>query len=210
MMHTIIFANQKGGAGKTTLAAHLGVAAEADGAGPVAFLDLDRQGSLTNWWQERAAEAPAFAPTTFAAFASTLGQLPREGIKLAVIDTPPVDQAGMGELLALATLVIIPIKPSPHDLRAAGATVERVRQAGRPFAFALNMTKPNARITAEAAAALSEHGPVAPAMIGDRVDFAGAMVDGRTVQELDPRGRSSQEIAALWSYVKRRINEVTK
>lgn len=209
-MKTLILATQKGGAGKTTLAAHLAVAAEAAGAGPVALLDMDRQGSLAAWWNGRDASTPAFINASLATVGKVLTDLPNAGFRLAIIDTPPVDHEGMASLLKAGSLVLIPIKPSPHDLRAAGATVERVQEAERPFAFVLNMVKPNARLTAEAAAALSEHGPVAPSMIGDRVDFAGAMIDGRTVLELDPKGRSSGEVGALWKYVEKRINGKTK
>ena len=59
-------------------------------------------------------------------------------------------------------------------------------------------------------AVLSAHGIVAPAIIHDRVDFAGSMIDGRTVLEVDPRGKSSAEITELWSFVKERIAEKNK
>ena len=74
----------------------------------------------------------------------------------------------------------------------------------------MTQAKPNARLTVQAMAALSEHGVVAPAIIHDRVDFAASMIDGRTVLEVDPRGRSAGEIGELWRFVKTRINESTK
>ena len=46
-MKVLVLASQKGGAGKTTIAAHVGVAAELDGAGPVVLIDTDPQGSLS-------------------------------------------------------------------------------------------------------------------------------------------------------------------
>ena len=46
-MKTIVIASQKGGAGKTTLAAHLAVTAEQEGAGPAVLIDTDPQGSLS-------------------------------------------------------------------------------------------------------------------------------------------------------------------
>jgi chromosome partitioning protein len=45
-MRVLVFASQKGGVGKTTLAGHIGVQAELAGAGPVALVDTDPQGSL--------------------------------------------------------------------------------------------------------------------------------------------------------------------
>ena len=48
-MKTIVLVNQKGGVGKTTLAAHLAVAAELGGDGPCVLMDTDPQASLASW-----------------------------------------------------------------------------------------------------------------------------------------------------------------
>jgi chromosome partitioning protein len=75
--------------------------------------------------------------------------------------------------------------------------------------FVKKVKRPS-RLTVQAMAALSAHGVVAPAIVHDRVDYAASMIDGRTVLELDPRGRSAAEIAELWSFVKDRMAESTK
>ena len=106
--------------------------------------------------------------------------------------------------------MLIPTRPSPHDLRAVGSTVELVQAAGKPFVFAVTQAKPNARLTVQAIAALSEHGAVAPAIVHDRVDYAGSMIDGRTVQETDSKGRGAEEMAELWRFVKARMAKSTK
>jgi chromosome partitioning protein len=121
--------------------------------------------------------------------------------------------AGLGKERAVvvsADLVLIPTRPSPHDLRAVGSTVALVQGAGKPFVFAMTQAKPNTRLTVQAMAALSEHGKVAPAIVHDRVDYAGSMIDGRTVQEIDPRGRSAAEMAELWEFLKAQIANSTK
>ena len=64
-MQVLVIASQKGGAGKTTLAGHLAVQADLVGAGPVALIDTDRQGSLSAWWNVRKAQTPQFVSTTF-------------------------------------------------------------------------------------------------------------------------------------------------
>ena len=72
-MHVIVLASQKGGSSKTTVAAHLAVAAERAGAGPVAMIDADPQETLTNWWRQREADAPALAPVKLPELAGKLG-----------------------------------------------------------------------------------------------------------------------------------------
>jgi hypothetical protein len=58
----------------------------------------------------------------------------------------------------------------------------------------------------QAMAALSAHGTVAPAVIHDRIDYAASMIDGRTVQETDPTGRSAAEMGELWEFVRERLH----
>lgn len=205
-MKTIVLASQKGGAGKTTLAAHLAVMAERAGDGPCVLIDTDPQASLAAWWNGREEGAPAFAPTALKELSSKLEALAKAKFKFAIIDTPPAITEAIRTVVALADFVLIPTRPSPHDLRAVGSTVELASGSDRMFAFALTQAKANSRLTVQAMAALSEHGVVAPSIIHDRVDFASSMIDGRTVMEIDQRGRSASEIGELWTFVKTRIN----
>jgi chromosome partitioning protein len=71
----------------------------------------------------------------------------------------------------------------------------------------VNAATPKARITAEAAVALSQHGTVAPITLHHRTDFAASMIDGRTVMEVDPNGKSANEVAGLWNYVSDRLEK---
>ena len=204
-MKVLVLASQKGGAGKTTIAAHVAVAAELDGAGPVVLIDTDPQGSLSAWWNSREADTPALASATLAELPGKLAALAQAGFKLAVIDTPPAITEAIRDVVKL-----IPTRPSPHDLRAVGSTVDIAQEVARPFAFVVTQAKPTARLTVQAVAALSAHGAVAPAIVHDRVDYAASMVDGRTVQETDPKGRSAGEIIALLSFVQERMNAKKK
>jgi len=207
-MKVIAVASQKGGTGKTTLCGHLAVQAERMGAGPVALIDTDPQGSLSDWWNARGAASPAFVQTTLATLTNDLAALREAGIALVFIDTPPAMTFAIVEVVANADLVLIPVRPSPHDLAAAGATVDIVEKLGKPLVFVVNGASPRARITSEAAIALSQHGTVATGFVHHRTDFASSMIDGRTVMELPRAPRSSVEITALWQYVAKRLERI--
>jgi chromosome partitioning protein len=204
-MRVLALASQKGGSGKTTLSGHLAVEAQRAGAGPVVLIDIDPQGSLADWWNEREADMPAFAQTTVARLVTDLDMLRAKGFKLAVIDTPPAITMAIQSVIAVAELLLIPTRPSPHDLRAAGATVDLCERAGKPLIFVINAATPRAKITHEAAVALSQHGTVAPVTLHHRTDFAASMIDGRTVMEVDPGSKSAAEVQGLWTYVNDRL-----
>lgn len=206
-MRVLALASQKGGSGKTTLSGHLAVQAQLAGAGPVCLIDIDPQGSLADWWNERESEMPAFAQTTVARLASDLEVLRQQGFRLAVVDTPPAITMAIQSVIAVAELIVIPTRPSPHDLRAVGATVDLCDRAGKPLIFVVNAATPKAKITYEAAVALSQHGTVAPVTVHHRTDFAASMIDGRTVMEIDPQGRSASEVAELWNYISERLEK---
>lgn len=206
-MRVLALASQKGGSGKTTLSGHLAVQAQLAGAGPVVLIDIDPQGSLADWWNEREAELPAFAQTTVARLAADLEVLRQQGFKLAVIDTPPAITMAIQSVISVSELIVVPTRPSPHDLRAVGATVDLCERAGKPLIFVVNAATPKARITSEAAVALSQHGTVAPVTLHQRTDFAASMIDGRTVMEVDPKGKSCAEVQHLWTYISDRLEK---
>ena len=205
----IVFASQKGGSGKTTLSGHVAVEAEARGDGPVALIDTDPQGSLSKWWNAREAELPAFAHIPTGELEAGIAHLKRSGFRLIVIDTPPAVTDAIADTVRHADLVIVPTRPSPHDLRAVGPTVDIIERLQKSMIFVVNSATSRARITGETAVALSQHGVVAPVTVHHRVDFAASMIDGRTVGEAKPDGRSAGEITALWRYVRDRVARLT-
>jgi len=201
-MQTIVINSQKGGSGKTSLCAHLSVEAERAGDGPVYLIDTDPQGTLSTWHETREADAPHRVEIDgLAGLGPALDTLAERGAEVCFIDTAPnrTDPPG---LFQLADLVLVPVRPSPSDLWAVSATVASLKRAGVPFLFILNQATVNANITAQAVAALSHHGPVAQTIIGTRVNYAAAMTDGHTAQELTGKGPAAREIAALWTNIK--------
>lgn len=207
-MLVVAVASQKGGSGKTTLAGHLGVEADRRGAGPVALIDSDPQGSLAEWWNARQAITPHFAQTCREDLPRDLVRLKRLGMRLLIVDTPPAITATIEDVVRAADLVVVPARPSPHDLRAAGATVDLIEGIGRPLVFVINGAAQRAKITTEAAISLSQHGTLAPSIVHQRVDFASSMIDGRTVMELPGHSKSAAEISALWDYIERRLGKL--
>jgi len=205
-MHVIAVVSQKGGSGKTTLSGHLSVQAERSGHGPVAVIDTDPQGSLAAWWNERENPAPVFVQTSLHELHDHLENLRQAGVSVVVIDTPPAITGAIHEVISIADYVVVPTKPSPHDLRAVGATVKLVESCAKPMVFVLNDASPRAKITFEAAIALSQHGTVAPVTIHHRTLFASSMIDGRTAMELEPNGQSALEVLGLWEYINARLN----
>lgn len=206
-MRVLAFTSQKGGSGKTTLSGHVAVQAELAGAGPVVLVDTDPQGSLTEWWNEREASTPAFAQSNVSRLMTDLDELRSQGFKLAIIDTPPAITLAIQFVIAVSDLVVIPTRPSPHDLRAAGGTVELADRSDKPFMFVINGATARARITSDAAIALSQHGTVAPVTLHHRTEYASSMIDGRTVMEVNPNGRSAAEIEELWEYISDRLEK---
>ena len=201
-MKTIVINSQKGGSGKTTICAYLAVEAERAGDGPVFLIDTDPQGTLSTWHEHREAEAPQRVEVPLESLAEGLAVLKDRKASYCFIDTAPTRTDENVALFRLADLVLVPIRPSPSDLWAAGATVSLLKEAGIPFLFILTQAKANASITAQAAAALSHHGPVAETFIADRVPYAAAMTNGRTALELSAKGPAAVETTALWKNIK--------
>jgi len=201
-MKTIVINSQKGGSGKTTICAHLAVEAERAGDGPVFLIDTDPQGTLSTWHEHREAEVPQRVEVPLENLAQGLAVLKDRKASYCFIDTAPTRTDENAALFRLADLVLVPIRPSPSDLWAAAATVALLKEADIPFLFILTQAKANASITAQAAAALSHHGPVAETFIADRVPYAAAMTDGRTALELSAKGPAAVETTALWKNIK--------
>ena len=200
-MYVVVMASRKGGAGKTTIAVHLAVEAQRAGAGPVAIIDTDPMQGMTQWWDARNEQQPVLFK---GAVAELMPNLHSQGFRLLFVDTPP----SIGEEVALAvrsaSLVLIPVQPSPNDLRAAGSTVGMANVLKKPLAFIINRVKPRVKLTVQAHEALAPHGVISP-LLYDRTDYAAAMNDGLTAPELDTRGPAHGEITALWSYVASRL-----
>lgn len=195
-MRTICIASQKGGSGKSTISAHLSV--EAGKSLTVAIVDTDNpQGSLSQWWNVRKADTPLFVRE----YATDLE------IDLTIIDTPPRMDTILRRSIVAANLVLIPIRPSPNDLRAVPVIVEELEKAEKPFIFVINSATPRATITHDSVRVPAQYGKVAPVTLHSRVDFVTSMIDGRTAGELNAKSKSALEITQLWEYVQTQLDK---
>ena len=198
----ITVAQQKGGAGKTTLAAHLAVAFTAAGKS-VAVVDIDPQESLTMWYRLRE-ERRGDAGAGLLVNQITGWRVKNEVERLAgdhdvvLIDSPPHAETEAKIAIRAADLVVVPVQPSPMDVWATGPTLELARGEGTPALIVLNRVPPRANLTEEMIAAIEKTGAsLARSRIGNRVVFAGALSEGQAVGEVQPRGKAAAEIKAL-------------
>ena len=209
-MRILVIASAKGGTGKSSIAAHLAVEAEMHGDGPVAVVDTDYQGSLAAWWNAREAPTPQYAAIDIGQLNNQLSVLESHGVNLVIIDTPPALTNVIEATLRIADLVLVPVRPSPHDLRAVGRLIEMLEAAEAPFCFVVNGATPRSTIVFDAVQALAQNGKVAPTILHNRIDFATSMIDGRTVGELNQKSRSGNEVNELWKYVSTQLRKYVR
>ncbi|WP_336490711.1 ParA family protein [Methylobacterium nigriterrae] len=202
-MHVILIAAQKGGAGKSTLAAHLSTLADRDGK--TLLIDTDPQGSLSSWRGRREAPTPHLTRANAQAVPEVLSTARREGVAWAVIDSPPHNSSLISTLMSRATLTLVPVRPGPFDLDAVGATLAMARSLKAPIACIINAAPPLMRgerqtsAVAETRAVLTSLGaPVLPGQVSQRASLSHALISGQSVDEYDPHGRATAEMVALW------------
>lgn len=204
----LTIAQQKGGAGKSTLAAHLALA-WALRKKSVALVDIDPQQSLAAWYAAREeqlgedATGITFEAVTGWRAARTVEKL-AENHDFVLIDSPPHADTDARVAVRAAGLVLVPAQPSPLDVWATLPTLELAQKEKSAALMVLNRVPPRANLTAQMMTKLGDYPvKVAKSTIGNRVAFADAMMSGRTALETKPSSIASKEIRAL-------ANELTK
>lgn len=203
MVKVITVAQQKGGAGKTTIAAHLAVSLAQTGK-RVAIIDIDPQGSLTNWHSIREKKfGIGYTGLNFTASAgwrveSAISKL-KHDFDFVVVDAPPHTDTESKTAIRASDLIIIPMQPSPTDLWATGVTIEFAKSENINAKILLNRFNPQSKITKQIIAQIP--GDVLTSSLGNRVAFSSCFLNGITVTESDPSSVAAQEVRDLTTEV---------
>ena len=158
-MKTITLAASKGGVGKTTLCSSL--SAVAGQKNKVAIIDLDPQGSLTNWWNKRENDSPTLLQASAADLPRVLKKAEKDGFEYILIDTPPAHMQTIEIGIKVADYVLVPCQPSPVDIEAIGDTLTLIEDMKKPFAFVINRVISRTQIGKDAILLLANHGKIA-------------------------------------------------
>lgn len=199
--------SQKGGAGKTTVALHLAVAAMQSGK-PVLVIDVDPQQSAVKWANIRGLDSPQVVATITPDLPKALTDAARKGVELVIIDTSPRADRDCIEICRKADFVIVPVRPSVMDIPAVEETmllIDRAGQRGKSV-IVLNAVPSSTSEGQEAGEVLTQIGELLPVSLGDRVDFRRALTGGQGVTEFAPKSKAATEALELFRAIAAKTN----
>ena len=211
-MNVITVASRKGGAGKSTLTAHLAAHGQSLGKRCL-IIDADPQGSLSLWHSMRTGGEPALVNAA-RGIDGPLALAMVEGYEWVFIDTAPTMWVVVQEAIRAATMVLIPARPGFFDLAAVRETVKVARERNKPYAVVLNAApakrdEKEAPAVAQARVWLDRHGiPVWSGQISQRASFSLSLASGASAGEADARSSAAAEVQRLWSAVERSVAAV--
>src|SRR5687767_1961720 len=133
-MTSIALLSFKGGAGKTTLALHLAVA-----AGDALVVDVDRQRSATGWWRTREDGLPELVAGKVSEVGKAIAATSRPWV---FVDTAPAIDVDARAVARAVDFCLVPARPSILDLRAIADTIDIIREVKTPGAIVLNCCPP--------------------------------------------------------------------
>lgn len=205
-LQRIVILNPKGGCGKTSLATNLASYFALRGPLP-ALLDQDPQGASMLWLQSRPKNRPPIHG--IAAFKQSMNatrswqlRVPQETRHL-IIDTPAaLEWPDIHDVIYDATCVLIPVLPSPIDIRSAAKFIGDLLlyaqlDRGTPrVGIVANRTRSNTRSLQQLMRFLSSLRIPVIAVLRDSQNFVTAADEGLGIYEL-PHFRAKQDIAEM-------------
>jgi chromosome partitioning protein len=211
-MNVVTFASRKGGAGKSTLTAHLAAFAHRMGHRCL-IVDADPQGSLALWHAIRL-DGTLPLQTAARGIDRVLAHAMLEGVEWVFIDTAPTMWVVVQEAIRAATLVVIPARPGFFDLDAVRETVGIARERNKPYAVVINAAPvkrddKQSPAVAQSRAELDRLAiPVWSGQVSQRASFVNSLASGASVGEVDPNSPAGAEIARLWSAIVRSVEAI--
>ena len=209
-MQVIAVLNQKGGAGKTTIATHLARALQLAGS-DVLLVDSDPQGSARDWVAVREDQPVPVVGIDRPTIERDLKSIAKKDF--VVIDGAPQAADLAVSAIKAANFILIPVQPSPYDIWATADLVELVKQRievtdGKlKAAFVVSRAIKGTKIGAEVTEALSGYGlPVLESRITQRVSYPSTAAGGTTVIDAEPESEASREVQALANEIKQLLS----
>lgn len=205
----ITIAQQKGGAGKTTLAAQLAVGFTCARL-RVATIDIDPQGSLTCWATLRnqaleSANDITHITTQGWRLRKEIERLKDDHFDIIIIDSPPHTQTDATIAIRESDLVLVPVQPSALDIWACGETLKCAATEGVPAVVVMNRVNARASLYEQMRATLHDMNlDIAPVTFGNRVAFATSIARGLGVAESEPSSNTAvTEVFELVRFLKK-------
>ena len=195
-------ANRKGGAGKSTCAAHFAVECVNRGLKTL-LIDMDPQRTLEQWWAKREEENPYLTTLDGSEIESVIENTKKHGFDICIIDTPGDMSENAMNGIKVADFVVIPSKPTAPDLGAIGRTIHILEEYKKNYAFVITQAIPRTNGAFEAAAILSKYGEVAPATLFTRTAYVKAMQGGISAAETDEAAK--HELKTVWEFLQNKL-----
>ncbi|MEM7021267.1 MAG: ParA family partition ATPase [Pseudomonadota bacterium] len=209
-MAVVSIAQQKGGAGKTTIAIQLGIHWLTAGK-RVAMLDIDPQASLFTWFNirrrrlgDREGDLVVQGLSGWR-LGSELRRL-RGEFDHIIVDSPPHAESDAKTAIREADLALLPCQPNALDVWATRPTLEFAESERTDAMLVLNRLPPRSRAADAVRAEIAASGwPLAGTTLGNRQAFAASISEGRGVAETARTSAAAGEIEALTKEVLARL-----
>jgi chromosome partitioning protein len=217
--------SQKGGVAKSTLSIHLATEAVRKKKRSV-IVELDRQGTTSLLWSQRRAERytpedlvkgmgdqtppqPEVHRVDSSNLETVIEEMRRGGIEFVVLDLPGAHNPAVSKAITASDYILIPTRPNDVDLHASLETADVAKRLKKPFAYVFTFVPGTGQDEAKMRRDLEDEGvTVAPKGLGDRrKEYAEAIANGSTVQEMKPGSVSASEIRAIWRWLEKELEE---
>jgi len=211
MCKLIAVLNQKGGAGKTTIATNLARALQSDN-NKVLLVDSDPQGSARDWNAASDGELVSVIGLDRSTLAKDIQSIKTNQDFIVIDGAPQIAELAVAAIKC-ADFILIPVQPSPYDIWACEDLVDiiKARQEvtdGLPkAAFVISRSIKNTQLSNEIGEALTGYElPVLQAFTTQRVIYAKSAAAGLSVLDMDSTGDAAKEVQAIANEIKGIIN----